>query len=90
MFINLLTDSLPALAIGMESVDERLLQDTPRDPSEKLLNSSFIRNMLIYGSMIAAVTITAFYLGDPVHTVQTAMTMAFATLTLARLIQSAQ
>ena len=85
LFINLLTDSLPALAIGMESVDERLLQDTPRDPSEKLLNSSFIRNMLIYGSMIAAVTITAFYLGDPVHTVQTAMTMAFATLTLARL-----
>ena len=34
LFINLLTDSLPALAIGMESVDERLLQDTPRDPSE--------------------------------------------------------
>lgn len=57
----------------------------PVDPSEKLLNSSFIRNMLIYGSMIAAVTITAFYLGDPVHNVQTAMTMAFATLTLARL-----
>ena len=85
LFINLLTDSLPALAIGMESVDERLLQDTPRDPSDKLLNSSFIRNMLIYGSMIAAVTITAFYLGDPVHNVQTAMTMAFATLTLARL-----
>ena len=40
---------------------------------EKLLNSSFIRNMLIYGSMIAAVTITAFYLGDPVHTVQTCL-----------------
>lgn len=85
LFINLLTDSLPALAIGMESVDERLLQDTPRDPSEKILNGSFLCNMLIYGSMIAVVTITAFYLGDLVHAVQTAMTMAFATLTLARL-----
>ena len=42
LFINLLTDSLPALAIGMEPADEGLLKEKPRDPKEGLMTKDFI------------------------------------------------
>ena len=85
LFINLLTDSLPAIAIGMESTDKDLLNEKPRDPNTGILTKSFASLMLGQGLLIAIVTLIAFYLGDPVHTPALASTMAFATLTLARL-----
>ena len=63
LFINLLTDSLPALAIGMEPVDEGLLKEKPRDPKEGLMTKDFMIQMAAQGVLIAAVVITAFYLG---------------------------
>lgn len=84
LFINLLTDSLPALAIGMEKTDPDLLKEKPRNPREGLLTKSFLLHLAGYGAMIAAVTIVAFYIGFH-EAPATASTMAFATLTLARL-----
>lgn len=84
LFINLLTDSLPALAIGMETVDQTLLREKPRDTKEGIMTSKFVVHLLGYGFMIAAVTIVAFYVGMQ-EGVKYASTMAFATLTLARL-----
>ncbi|MDD3279365.1 MAG: cation-translocating P-type ATPase [Lachnospiraceae bacterium] len=84
LFINLLTDSLPALAIGMEPSDKGLLKNKPRDPKTGMLTRSFLLRLLEYGILIATVTLTAFYMGDSVDAL-TASTMAFATLTLARL-----
>ena len=84
LFINLLTDSLPALAIGMEPVDESLLKEPPRDPNEGILNKDFLTKLVYYGLLIAVATMTSFYIGMETST-QTAVTMAFATLTLARL-----
>ena len=84
LFINLLTDSLPALAIGMEPVDESLLNEPPRDPNEGILNKEFMLKLGYYGLLIAIATLTAFHTGMKTDTA-TAMTMAFATLTLARL-----
>mgnify|MGYP000099154872 CR=1 FL=1 len=63
LFINLLTDSLPALAIGMEPADEGLLKEKPRDPKEGLMTKDFMIQMAAQGVLIAAVVITAFYLG---------------------------
>ncbi len=84
LFINLLTDSLPALAIGMEPTDKKLLQDEPRDPKVGIMTKDFVLHLLGYGFMIAIVTMVAFYVGLSESTAM-ASTMAFATLTLARL-----
>ena len=84
LFINLLTDSLPALAIGMEPADPSLLSEKPRDPKKGILTSDFMAKMLSEGLLIAVATMTAFHLGLPVSPAK-ATTMAFATLTLARL-----
>lgn len=84
LFINLLTDSLPALAIGMEPADQTLLLDKPRDPKQGIMTKSFILTMLAEGLLIAASTMTAYHLGLA-NGAANAMTMAFATLTLARL-----
>ena len=84
LFINLLTDSLPALAIGMEPADKRLLQEKPRDPKTGILTKDFMMNVLGEGALIAVVTLTAYYRGLETSAAL-ASTMAFATLTLARL-----
>ncbi len=84
LFINLLTDSLPALAIGMEASDKMLLKDKPRDPKEGILTKSFTYRLLGYGGLIAVATMIAYYIGLGTNAM-TASTMAFATLTLARL-----
>ena len=84
LFINLLTDSLPALAIGMESADSGLLKQPPRNPKEGILKKDFALQLLGYGTLIAIVSMAAFYMGLKSSPI-TASTMAFATLTLARL-----
>ena len=85
LFINLLTDSLPAIAIGMEKSNKDLLKDRPRGKNESILNKDFLLGLGLEGLLIAIFTIIAFYLGDPTKTPLTASTMAFATLCLARL-----
>lgn len=84
LFINLLTDSLPALAIGMEPTDPALLKNKPRDPKKGILTREFSLRLLGYGLLIAAVTQTAYMRGMEISP-KMASTMAFATLTLARL-----
>ncbi|MBQ8148360.1 MAG: cation-translocating P-type ATPase [Lachnospiraceae bacterium] len=84
LFINLLTDSLPAIAIGMEPTDKTLLDEKPRDPKVGILNRSFFLQMFGQGVLIAVVVMVAYYLGLQTSAAA-ASTFAFATLTLARL-----
>ena len=85
LFINLLTDSLPAIAIGVEPAGDGLLDQKPRDPKEPILNRSLLIRIMTYGALIAAATMAAFFVGLNNGGDALAMTMAFATLTLARL-----
>lgn len=85
LFINLLTDSLPALAIGMEPSDRTLLKNKPRPANEGIFTKSFAGNLLCFGVLIGAVTMVAYLLGFGEGGAAMASTMAFATLTLARL-----
>lgn len=85
LFINLLTDSLPAIAIGMEPQEDGLLRQPPRDPKEGILTREFFLRILLQGGLIALCTMTAFHLGLETGGAGTASTMAFAALTLARL-----
>ena len=84
LFINLLTDSLPAIAIGMEATDPSLLDEKPRNPSEGILNRRFFSRMILQGGLIAIVVMVAYYVGLKIGETEAA-TYAFATLTLARL-----
>lgn len=85
LFINLLTDSLPAIAIGMEPQEDGLLRKPPRDPKEGILTREFLLKILLQGGLIALCTMAAFHLGLETGGAGTASTMAFAALTLARL-----
>lgn len=85
LFINLLTDSLPAIAIGMEPARRGLLNQKPRDPKEPILTRPLLARIGIQGLLIAIVTMIAFYLGYQNGDAALATTMAFSTLTLARL-----
>lgn len=85
LFINLLTDSLPAIAIGMEPARKGLLDQKPRDPKEPILNRPLLSRIGGQGLLIAIATMAAFYIGYESGDARMASTMAFATLTLARL-----
>lgn len=84
LFINLLTDSLPALAIGMEPMDKDVLAEKPRNPKEGILTPKFFALLAVQGGLIAVCTMVAFYTGLK-ESAAMASTMAFVTLTLARL-----
>lgn len=85
LFMNLLTDSLPAIAIGMEPAEDGLLSKKPRNPKESILSKDFLVQLFVQGGLIAICTMTAFHLGLKEKDAALASTMAFATLTLARL-----
>lgn len=84
LFINLLTDSLPAIAIGMEKSKKDLLKDKPRARNSSILSKDFIYEILLEGIVITIFTLAAFYIGLKTDN-NVASTMAFATLCLARL-----
>ncbi|MBM6837635.1 cation-translocating P-type ATPase, partial [Clostridium saudiense] len=86
LFMNLLTDSLPAIAIGMEKANKGLLNEKPRGRSESILTKDFLLGVGLEGLLIGVVTLVAFYMGGATGTTPlTASTMAFSTLCLARL-----
>lgn len=85
LFINLITDSLPAIAIGMEPAEEGLLKEPPRDPKEGILTPGFVGELLLQGGLMAGATMWAWSLGMRQGGENLACTMAFSTLTLARL-----
>lgn len=85
LFINLLTDSLPAIAIGMEKSNKDLLKDKPRDSKESILTKDFMIEIALEGLLIALFTIIAFHIGLSTGNDEVASTMAFSTLCLARL-----
>lgn len=86
LFINLLTDSLPAIAIGLEPHNENIMKEKPRAINTPILSKSFGVEVLIEGFLIAIVTITAFHIGLNTGDTIVATTMAFATLCLSRLL----
>ena len=84
LFMNLLTDSLPAIAIGMEPSDSGLLQEKPRNPAEGILTKNVMLRIAGQGILLSAATLTAYYIGLK-SGASLAATLAFGTLTLTRL-----
>lgn len=85
LFINLLTDSLPAIALGFEKGDKDVMKKPPRDRNESIMTKDFLINVGIEGLVIAVMTMTAFMIGYRDNNALLASTMAFGTLCMGRL-----
>ncbi len=96
LWVNLITDSLPALALGVEPVEDNVMDRNPRDPKKSLFADGLALYIGIQGIMIGGLTLTAFALGQHFLTVGltaeaslvVARTMAFATLSLSQLVHA--
>ena len=86
LFINLLTDSLPAIALGLEPHKKNVMKEKPRDINSPILSKNFGTEILIEGFIIATCTMIAFSIGLNYDGTKVASTMAFATLCLSRLV----
>ena len=85
LFINLLTDSLPAIAIGLEKPKNDLLKLKPRKSDESILTKPVIKSIASQGFVIAVCTMISYHIGNSTGNAAVASTMAFSTLCLARL-----
>ena len=85
LFINLLTDSLPAIALGLEPHTDAVMREKPRPRTQGILTRAFLTDICIEGMVIAAATIAAFHLGLHYGDAAVGQTMAFAVLCLSRL-----
>ena len=85
LFINLLTDSLPAIALGLEPGSKDVMKEKPRPMNESILTKDFLIKIGTEGLSIAVTTMIAFMIGYNGGNELLGMTMAFATLCSARL-----
>ena len=93
LWLNLVTDSLPALALGMEPVESSVMAEKPRSAREPLFSRAFSLRLAWQGAMVGLLTLAAYWLGeyvlsDPAQADATANTMAFATLTFSQLFHA--
>lgn len=86
LFINLLTDSLPAIALGLEPYKHAVMKEKPRPMSESILTKTFLTRVGIEGSVIGLITLGAFMIGYQGGNARLASTMAFGVLCLSRLV----
>jgi len=93
LWLNLVTDSLPALALGVEPVEEGVMEERPRDARAGLFSLRFSLRLAWQGLMVGGLTLAAYFLGlfrlsAPGTEGAAANTMAFATLTLCQLFHA--
>lgn len=86
LFINLLTDSLPAIALGLEPHSKSVMEEKPRAVNESILTKAFLGKVGSEGFFVGLVTLIAFLIGYRSGDAALASTMAFGTLCTARLV----
>ena len=85
LFINLLTDSLPAIALGLEPHTKSVMNEKPRPMNESILTKNFLSKIGIEGLVIGVMTMIGFYIGYQ-ESPLLASTLAFGTLCTSRLV----
>lgn len=86
LFINLVTDSLPAIALGLEPYKHEVMKERPRPMNESILTKSFLARVGVEGTVIGLITMAAFCIGYSGGSARLGSTMAFGTLCLSRLV----
>ncbi len=88
LWLNMVTDTFPALALALEPGDANVMERAPRNPQETLLSRAFLMKVALYGSLITAATLAAYALQLD-GSVRRAQTVAFMTLAFAQLFHLA-
>lgn len=95
LFINLITDSLPALALGVEKGEPDIMKRKPRDPKEGIFSGGVGVNVFYQGVMVAVLTLAAYFIGERIENgawrivnSNDGMTMAFLTMSMAEIFHS--
>jgi Ca2+-transporting ATPase len=88
LWINLVTDSLPAIALGLEKEEENIMSRLPRNPKKNLFADGLWWKIMIEGAMLGIFTLLAFSIGNRLYSVEVGRTMAFLTLGILELVHS--
>lgn len=89
LWINLVTDSLPAISLGMEEVESDVMEQKPKPRNEGIFAHGYGIRIILQGCMIAAITIGGFIYGrNVIGTLEAGQTMAFFALSLSQVVQS--
>lgn len=88
LWINLVTDSLPAIALGLEKEEENIMSRLPRNPKKNLFADGLWWKIIIEGAMLGIFTLLAFSIGNHLYSVEVGRTMAFLTLGILELVHS--
>ncbi len=89
LWVNLVTDSLPAIAVGMESVEPDVMEKKPRPKDEGIFANGLGFSVIIQGILFAAITLLGFYIGKTVmRTLEAGQTMAFMILSLSQVVHA--
>ena len=88
LWINLVTDSLPAIALGLEKEEKEIMERKPRSSKESIFSGGLWNKIITEGTMLGSLTLFAFSLGYKMYGVQVGRTMAFVSLGLLELVHS--
>ena len=88
LWINLVTDSFPAIGLGMEGADKNIMHKRPKNPKKGLFSDGLWRKIFFEGTMIGLLTLFAFNLGTNLYSLEVGRTMAFISLSLLELVHS--
>src|SRR5665648_418419 len=88
LWMNLVTDGLPALALGLDPAEKDIMRRPPRDPNKGIFSGKMGFNIFSQGIFIGFLTLCAFYIGISFYSLEIARAMAFATLSFSQLTQS--
>ena len=88
LWVNLVTDSLPAIALGLEPPEKDIMNRPPRDAKKSIFADGLMGKIVIEGFMIGMFTILAFFIGNKYYGIEVARTMAFISLGMLELIHS--
>ena len=88
LWINLVTDSFPAIALGLEPPDKNIMNKKPKDPKKGFFTDGLWSKIFVEGTMIGVLTLVAFSLGNNLYGLEVGRTMAFITLSMLELVHS--
>ena len=88
LWINLITDSLPAIALGLENPDKNIMTEKPRNPKKSIFADGLWGRIIVEGAMIGILNLFAFTIGTSLYGMEIGRTMAFVSLGLSELIHS--
>ena len=88
LWINLVTDSLPAIALGLEKPEKDIMKRKPIDSKKGIFANGLWNKIILEGTMIGVLTLVAFSIGNKYYTLEVARTMAFLAIGFLELIHS--